>query len=69
MSEASAEDWANFAGEMMIPLWLSPTEMGNGSLYGPGTPFDTYEDYERFYERYDSMERQYDNEPVGQLNE
>jgi hypothetical protein len=33
---------------MITPLWLSPTEMGNGSLYGPGTPFPTYEAYKDF---------------------
>ena len=50
--EASAQDWFNFVGEtvgdIFTPLWLSPTEMGNANLYGPGTPFPTPEAYRDF---------------------
>ena len=71
VSQASAEDWAGFAGEMMVPLLLSPSQMGNGSLYGEGTPFETYEDYEAFQGRMDIViqQRQNEIEAYNQANE
>ena len=71
VSEASAEDWAAFAGEMITPLWLSPTEMGNGSLYGPGTPFQNFEAYEAFQGRMDAVlqQRQDEVDRLTQENE
>ncbi|WP_051303292.1 RHS repeat-associated core domain-containing protein [Psychromonas aquimarina] len=48
-ANASPGDYAKFAWDILNPfdLWIGSTEEGAGSLYGPGTPYSTYDDYNK----------------------